>query len=187
MKKLVSFWVAFILFVLPLVSFAEPFTFRNGITFGMSSSEVIEKEGEEPFGKSEYVLVYLNQKSAEENCNVSYMMENDRVKAILIDFLDKHTFDNEYIDDFNKVDASLQAKYGKTDQLNQYDWENDLYKDNPEEYGSAVSCGHLTIGSYWIVNGVKISHILQGDNYGITHGILYRPIDREEAPNTEGI
>lgn len=187
MKKLLTVLLVIALLLSPLVSIADAFTFRNGVTFGMSSSEVIEKEGEEPFGKSEYVLAYLNQKSAGENCNVSYMMENDRVKAILIDFSDKHTFDNEYIDDFNKVDASLQAKYGKTDQLNQHDWENDLYKDNPEEYGSAVSCGHLTIGSYWIVNGVEISHILQGDNYGITHGILYSPTDREEAPNTDGI
>lgn len=187
MKKSVSVLLAIVLLVLPLVSFAEAFTFRNGVTFGMTVDEIIECEGKEPDITEGELIAYENQKSAGKDCTVCYEMSNNKLVGMHVLFREKHSFDNAYIEDFESVDQSLTSKYGKANTQNLYSWKNSLYKDDPEEYGFAVSCGHLTIVSSWTFDNLFVGHVLYGDNFEISHTIMYKLEQAEPEPNTDGI
>lgn len=187
MKK----WFALVLVLVVLsVSFsaiAEPFLFRNGVTFGMTREEIIACEGAEPHNAEEDKLHYSAQKSAGKNCAVFYSLSEGKLYKVNVLFTEDHSFENLYIDDFETISEALQTKYGKPLVDTSYVWLNDLYKDNPQEHGFAVSVGHLAIMSQWIFDDFQISHALLGDNFEIHHAIMYQMNEIEEQPNTDGI
>ena len=66
----------------------------------------------------------------------------------------------------------LIEKYGepKDDDIN---WLNDLYADDPSDYGLAISIGHLNLYCSWEIGDTKIQMVLSGDNYKISHRLEY--------------
>ena len=52
-------------------------------------------------------------------------------------------------------------------------WDNDLYKDDREEWGFAVSLGHLTYVTLWLLNRTEVFLSLSGDNYDINLNLTY--------------
>lgn len=188
MKK----WLALVLALVLLSSasfsaIAEPFSFRNGVTFGMTREEIIACEGAEPHNAKEDNLHYSAQKSAGKNCAVSYSLSEGKLYKIIVLFTDDHSFENLYIDDFDTIDEALQTKYGKPLVDTSYVWLNDLYKDNPQEHGFAVSAGHLAIMSQWLFDDFQIAHALLGDNFEINHAVMYQLNEIKEQVNTDGI
>ena len=49
--------------------------------------------------------------------------------------------------------------------------------------------GYLSIYTEWEANSFQIAHVLSGDNYEITQGIVYNEIlnNAPKSPNTDGI
>ena len=54
------------------------------------------------------------------------------------------------------------------------DWRNTLYADSEEDYGRAVSLGHLELFAAWDTPSTDISCSLEGDNYEVKLSVLYR-------------
>lgn len=67
----------------------------------------------------------------------------------------------------------LIKKYGKTILDNDQKWFNDLYKDDYQQWGFAISLGHLSYNSSWRTPKTKIDLVLSGDNYEISLVIEY--------------
>ena len=86
-------------------------------------------------------------------------------------FLEDHSNDYSYIIDFKQIGNILKDKYGFTE--TEEIWMNDLYKDDPDEYGLAVAAGHLMMSHSYEFTNMSINHILIGDNFDISHALEY--------------
>lgn len=106
--------------------------------------------------------------------------------------IENHTNDNDYISDYESINEALKSLYGEPDG-EFIDWKNDLYKNDPQQYGFAVSAGHLVYGARWTANdGSIVIHMLSGDNFEISHDLDYISGDFAEdadssGPNTSGL
>lgn len=52
-------------------------------------------------------------------------------------------------------------------------WQNDLYQDDYQDWGMAVSCGHMSAFATWETPETDINLGLFGDNYEISLGVEY--------------
>ena len=69
----------------------------------------------------------------------------------------------------------LTKKYGKPIEDKQY-WKKDLYKNDYQDWGFAISLGHLSYFATWQTNTTDIFLGLYGDNYKINLGVEYESI-----------
>jgi len=105
-----------------------------------------------------------------------YFADNMLVKGAYV-ITEKHSNRNDYIEDYKTMKELLIRKYGKPNKDKQV-WKIDRYKDDPSEYGFAVSLGHLIYYTWWNLDGGEtIGTNLTGENYEILHSITY------ESPN----
>jgi hypothetical protein len=91
-----------------------------------------------------------------------------RAKYIIIE---EHTNKNDFLADRKKLEDLLSEKYGAV--ASKTYWKNDLYKDKPQDYGMAVSVGHMSMYSTWKTGGEEITLALRGDNFKIVLNIEY--------------
>ena len=168
----------------------QAFSFRNGVTWGMTQKEVIALEGEPTSTNADNtMLIYANVTSAGKKAVVGYTFSSGTLATIVVLFQEKHSSDNLYIQDFDDIDESLTAKYGEPALDRNLNWIDDLFMGDEKNYGLAVSCGDLSIASIWDTENLQIVHTLEGDNYQIEHGMVYSySLTHEKtAPNTDGI
>ena len=98
-------------------------------------------------------------------------VDNKLFRAIY--FLEsEHTNKNAYINDFKSFKDILKEKYGEPIR-DDVIWKRNLYKDDPDDWGFAVSLGHLAFKTDWQTPRTDISIFLTGDNYEIVLGIVY--------------
>ena len=100
--------------------------------------------------------------------------KDDELFIVKFIFLEKHTNKNSYLSDYKSINGKFVSKYG-TPSEDKAIWLNDLYKDDYSDWGMALSIGHLTKYSKWVLdNGnTTIMQMLSGDNYKISHAIEY--------------
>lgn len=84
----------------------------------------------------------------------------------------EHTNKNIYISDYKRIKAQLKSKYGEPIH-DEEKWLNGLYKDNPEEYGMAISVGHLIYVTDWHSDERSIRLSLSGDNFRVALRVEY--------------
>lgn len=149
--------------------------FRDA-SFGISTKELksIEKAKfvENIKDGNEETLIY-NGIVGGLDCDIFYFFINDKFLMGAYFFIEEHSNRNLYIDDYKIVLNNIKDKYGNPD-YNDYEWLNDLYRDDVSEWGFAVSLGHLIYNSSWTFSNGSIYTVLKGDNYKITHMVRYR-------------
>lgn len=150
--------------------------FRDA-TWGMSPEQVGKIEKSKSFQKLHSkstgldIVGYKGQAGAFK-CFIAYYFAENQLVEGRYSFIEKHTNRNLYISDFKNIKDSLIEKYGKATKDNVV-WRNDLYKDDPSDWGMAVSVGHLNFEATWKLPETKIHLLLKGDNYKITHILDY--------------
>ncbi len=194
MKKLFVMLLILLLFV-PLIAAAESsaadpketFVFRDNIKFGMSREEVLSIESAYEFVEySDYIATYF-QSAGEDAVLVYFFNASDDLYSVFVVYTASHTENNMYVNDFENIDTALKTKYGTPDIDQYYNWINSSYIDKTEYYGLAISMGYLTIISQWDLESVSIRHVINGDNYEITHSITYDDPYYEEPTDVSGI
>ena len=190
-KALAMFVVMCFIFTGLCASAEEEFTFRNGIKFGMSKSEVKALEEGTPAEEQSDAVLYANQEAAGKDASVVYYFEDGKLYLILVVFKEEHSNDNLFIDDFEDVDEALKTKYGTPYIDAKKMWSDDTYQSDPNDWGFAVRVGDLTYMTLFsICDGtVEIMHALSGDNYEADHMLAYECSDfgPTETTNTSGI
>jgi hypothetical protein len=146
------------------------FDFRKA-RWGMSREEVEATETLDGGGESEGWLAYAGTVS-DLSVHIYYVFVNDQLVRTKYHFVDDHTNDNDYISDYQKLTAILTKKYGAPGE-EQVDWRNELYQDNPEKFGFAVSLGHLLLYQTWSTESTQITAQLSGENYKCELAIHY--------------
>jgi hypothetical protein len=138
--------------------------FRN-VMWGMSKAQVKKTEKLEVRAEKDDLLGY-NENVLGMSCWLIYYFDNDRLYKCIYGFNHKHSNRTDFIDDFNKLKKAITSKYGKPKSDKKY-WKNDLYKDNPQKWGFAISLGHLIYGTIWENDRSKLFIDLSGENYKI--------------------
>lgn len=139
--------------------------------WGMTQQEVIKSEGTQPEFRKDHMLMF---KDTLLNFPVYavYLFDNGKFYAGKYGFTQKHTNKSDFIDDFEKVKAVLIKKYGMPKDDYKF-WKNKLYKDDPAQWGLAVSLGHVEVSASWETVKAKMLLQLTGDNYQILFILQY--------------
>jgi len=152
-----------------LQSIKEP-TFRT-TKWGMNKSEVITLEGE-PSENIDGALFYNSKLVGGILGDIVYVFVNDALVRTKYNFKEDHSNKNEYLKDYAKIKNVLEEKYGEA-YTDRNSWSKDLYKGDVQNYGMAVSVGHLIMQAGWLNLDTDILTSLSGDNFKISHIVQY--------------
>ena len=175
------------LFVLIFQTVALSDDFRKS-EWGDSRSVVRQVAGE-PAQTTDDYLAYEVSISGLDGY-LLYQFVVDKLSSAGYMFTESHSNKNSYISDYSTIQELMIKKYGKPIS-DESIWLNDLYRDDPSQYGFAVSLGHYAKQAIWETERTKIIHTLRGDNYEISHGLNYSSKDleslSEEAKDKEAM
>jgi len=153
---------------------------RN-LTWGMSKASVKKIEGLQPSktGVTDGIdYIAYDKKVGDLKCLIAFYFVADKLYFVKYIFYESHSEFNLYRDDFINIAVILDKKYGEVDIERQ--WNNDLYKDNPDDWGKAIAAGHLIMYTLRDLQKTKISHDLSGDNFEINHIVEFRSKELSE-------
>jgi hypothetical protein len=160
--------------IVPSIAASEGTNAANGFrkaTWGMSKAQVKATESGKIYKEDDERLCYQGTVGEKDTLIMFVFAEGELVRGRYA-FLTQHTNKNAYIDDFKELKGTLTEKYGQPSKDNVI-WGNDLYKDEPSEWGTAVSIGHLSYFTSWDVGDTEIILGLYGDNFQIHMLIEY--------------
>lgn len=100
---------------------------------------------------------------------------NGRLVSGRYSFQEPHANNQAYLHDFWKLKRLLEEKYGPSKVSDTF-WVNELYRDNVDEWGMAVACGHVSFFETWNVEDTHIELQLTGDNYEVKVSIMYKSL-----------
>lgn len=154
------------------------FDLENRISFGMTKDEVLALEAAATFDYDD-TLAYEDYALYGQNSTVNYRFnENYLLEAIIIYFEDKKPAnEDDYIADFDSVDAQLIAQYGSPTLEKSYTWHDEAYKTSQELHGLALTSGHVEILSTWLTDDIACTHSIYQEAITVIHMLTIRPND----------
>lgn len=139
--------------------------------WGDSKAQVKSYETTAPVLEEDNMLMFAGKLSGID-VTIVYLFVNDQLVRAKYLFDAEHTNKNDYLIDYNTLRDLLITKYGEPGSSDVL-WRNKLYQDSPEEYGTAISVGHLIYYCTWDLLNTEINMVLQGENFKISHQIEY--------------
>lgn len=137
----------------------------RGVAWGSSIADVKAKETGRLAQEEANALAYTKVEVNNLAVDVGYFFTKEGKLARGIYMVtEKHIDSRLYIDDYDGLKNLLVEKYGKPSDTKVI-WRNDLYKDDPSGWGTAVAVGHLVMYSTWTTPESKIQLMLGGDNF----------------------
>ena len=166
----------------------ETFDFRQ-IRWGMSRDQVKASEATPPLVSNNEMIGFKTEVAGKE-ANCMYGLVDDKVALGMYQLQDLHSNKNDYFEDFAQFKKILAEKYG-TPKVDEVEWKKKTYKDDPEDWGLAVSIGDLIYRAKWETDRTNILLILYGDKYDVTLMVRYdskefRPLF-DEARKKKGL
>lgn len=173
---------------------SESITFRD-FAWGEAKSAVdaaVTKglaEGADYYSDEDMTYI-LDSSVAGYDASIMYMFDEDQnLDSAAYVLEEKHTNRNQYYYDYEDLVEKLTDKYGEPD-YSYADWHDDLYRDDPGDWGFAIALGHVKFSSSWQDrDGNAILLVLSGDNYEISTRLIYYSAKRgrEKRSNTDGL
>lgn len=139
--------------------------------WGDSKKNIMQKEGKTNLSNFDDIYMFSDY-VAGIICDVVYIFTNDKLTMAKYLFKPTHSNKNDFIKDYRELVNLMKEKYGKPS-YNAPEWHNYLYKDTPEDYGLAISVGHLLYGAGWLGETTNITVLLNGENNNISLIIQY--------------
>ena len=169
------------LYLLCLVQIANGQDVRN-CKWGMTSKQVRALE------KGKFLMQKLDNLMYEVTADgdtyyLLYMFKNDSLRVAGYGYKETHVNDQMYYVKFLKIAEKLTMKYGE--KVDETEWNNDLYKDDPMKYGFAASMGHVTFLYRYKTENTMIALALNGDNFKCTLSIYYYDINHLSEDKTD--
>jgi len=163
------------------LSALPPFSFRNGIAWGVSKDEIISSEGRAPDEDDAGMIAFHNVKAGSLDAIVGFFL-NDTEECYKAMYLlqEKHSTDNAYLNDYQYLKNSLTERYGNPTEDEQI-WSQSLYKDDTDRWGFAVSIGDLSCYTTYETGDTTILLYMTGDNYEINITLIYESKHIEAA------
>jgi len=156
--------------------------------WGDSKQSVVKREGV-PDTDNDPDYYGFPDEIVSHPCTVLYKFTDNKLSSGFYSFNIVHSNDNMFINDYQEIVDLLTSKYGEPIEGGRDNtiWFNDLYQDDYDEWGHAISAGHLIFISKWETINSDISCMLSGDNYVIKLSIMYhsKTLFENEQNNTK--
>ena len=146
------------------------FTFRQTY-WGMNREAVKATEGSK-FARDQGALTAYEGKISNLGALIVYQFASDKLVGAAYSITEQHSNKNDYIKDYSVMRNALNDKYGSP-LIDENQWKNSLYADDRENFGLAVSLGHLQYWSTWETDSTKMFLLLAGDNFKISLKLNY--------------
>lgn len=161
------------------------YDFRN-TCWGMTLSEVEQAEGGEVIDRADDWLFFFSEDVAGMSAVIAYGFENGKLANGMYMFELDHDNADAYIKDFDELKEKLTGLYGEppTDALL---WNDDQYKEDVQNYGTAVAEGQLTYIAVWETEITRITLHLRGDNNDISLTLIYDQLEDGGASEDSGL
>src|SRR5262249_16391646 len=139
----------------------------RSVRWGMTVAQVKQAESQNPANEGSdgprKFLIYLDKLRGLE-AGVAFIFISDKLVRVKYSISGKHANKTDYVGDYVRLLAALREKYGKP-MKDETIWKNDLYKDDPTDWGTAVALGQLVKYAQWKAPRTNINLMLMGDNY----------------------
>jgi hypothetical protein len=106
------------------------------------------------------------------SCNIIYIFASDGFVRAKYFVTEQYSVTSKYLATYEDLKKSVKEKYGEPKNDNIF-WLDETFKDDPNEWGIAVSAGHLSLFTLWEMTKTDITLALTGDNGSINLGIEY--------------
>lgn len=145
---------------------------RN-LKWGWNQSQVKVAEKFKLIQQKQDQLSYEGSISGKKYLVLYTFINNQLVSAFML-FQEKYINKNNYIVEYEGLKERLTAKYPEVI-LDKIEWNNDLYKDRPDDIGMACSVGHVRFNSefYSEDNLTQVFLNCKGENFDIGLSIYY--------------
>ena len=144
------------------------------VPWGATMSEIKASEVQQPDHEDEDSLGF-NTVLAGLQAIVFYILIEDQLVRAKYIITQEYQNKNSYITAFSTLKEALTSKYGVSGESNIY-WNDDLYEDDPTEWGMAISLGHHSRFETWANENTSICLALTGENYDIQLVVEYTGI-----------
>lgn len=161
----------------------------NGYKWGTKISDIKQAEISEDleegtdYAIADSFLVIDNQEIAGLTASATYRYNDDEIlTAGQYTLKEQHTELNDYYDDYVDLVQSFSSVYGKPE-FTGYDWDDNTYKNDPSNWGLALSLGNVEFKTGWKdANGNTIYIWMRGGISNITTAIYFSSIDFVSLP-----
>lgn len=161
----------------------------RGMDWGNSKEFIIQNEKLELKVKKENSIAYGGEISGSKFIIAYLFTSNNKLSRGKYISMENHSNKNKFISDFENLKEILTKKYGKPLEDNEI-WFNDLYKNSYEDWGMAISVGHLSYSSRWETSDSGIVILLDGNNFKTRLAVEYTsnefyPLESKEIEKKE--
>lgn len=171
-------WLLMFSLAVPSLSAAEDAYDLRSVKWGMSREEIMKAERSAPVMESDSLIVF-NDNLFEKNVQVGYVFVENKLWKVRYFLVDTHTNKNDYISDYDKFKEALISKYGKP-KKSEVIWKNNLYANDKQNQGLAISMGHLALFSAWDTGKTTIFCFVDGENFNVNVRIDYESKELRE-------
>ncbi len=154
------------------------------VLWGDTKEQVRASEGEKPVEDSDDIISY-KATLAGMQCLISYSFVDSMVVTAKYTVQADHADKNDWIADYDTLRSLVSGKNGQPDMALDKQWKNEIYRDEPKNYGNAISQGHLYYLSTWQLPKTNINLMLSGGNHKISLELEYASKKYENKPVTK--
>jgi hypothetical protein len=139
--------------------------------WGMSPAQVQQSEPGANWEIQENLCLF-ESRLADLSCLVAYIFVGDQLCRGKYIITEAYANDNNYVYSQQHLKEILIKKYGKPDSDEEF-WLNDLYQEDPQDWGTAVGAGHMSRYTSWKLPDTDICLSLYGENFECNLAIEY--------------
>ncbi|GAA3852899.1 hypothetical protein KACC15558_35120 [Brevibacterium ammoniilyticum] len=150
----------------------------RGVRWGTRPQSAKRREETEPSEENQRMLYWTGAWMGTLMCDVVYLYAHDvlvRGKYIIDE---NWVNENRYLMEFSTLKNLLATKYGNPVEDLEF-WNNDLWRDNYDDWGKAVEQGHLSMYVTWYSGDTRIILSLAGEKYTSILAIEYASLKLE--------
>jgi hypothetical protein len=114
----------------------------------------------------------VNTTAAGHPVMIYYGFTQNKLALVVVLFADEHVDNNWFLSDYSAVSLLLAEKYGEP-VGKEWIWVNDLFKGDPQEYGTAIAAEQLLVYETWETTQTEIEHSISGKEFHVVHKIRY--------------
>ncbi|WP_417550140.1 hypothetical protein [Methylophaga sp.] len=150
----------------------------RGSSWGEDIESVKAKETAQLINQYPTQLVYKAQ-IAGIDMAAAYIFSDSKLVSAMYISDQKYLNKNKHIGDYEKLKELLTTKYGEP-LIDDIKWLANLFRDDPQNHGLAISVGQLIYYSEWKSGNTQITNMLGGENQSISLAIIYTDLTTKE-------
>ncbi|MBN2245073.1 MAG: hypothetical protein JW755_04440 [Candidatus Aminicenantes bacterium] len=125
--------------------------------WGMSLDQVLGLEGRPVLREitDGMEVIGYQKKVLDKDCLVGYLFVDNKLFKTQYNFVERHSNKSHYLNDYERVKILVAQRYGKPEG-EAVDWNDPHYKNDADNWGTALSLGHVKYLSRWLTSESEI-------------------------------